>query len=552
MITAQTHYRAFFDVEVAPGKSLECVDFARSVRKWITEKEGGHTHLGKAWFFNGGGWKKPEDERVHVHTASDGVVTSPMSTWSARYEHPDAEHKCRLWISDVTVQKVTEGCFRFAMHVYYRIAPGFVGEEPPLPSPGTPKLILRMLSSKDYSVTAGTSKLTGEFSNVTLGDAKALAEDILNDGRRIPYVVVSEILDGEALLDPRDLAWRLAGNASVFLVRREASDELNYFLGDLVSCGLGMVRIYQPMPRNTREDSRRHRYYLPETIGELGAEVVSGQITTGLARRGRIWVERRPGSFEDVQALIRRTRMEKLIAAAKNDSSEKGKDELIGLYEQMLKDAEEEGKNNRASMDSLETECESLRNSLDKGTSLAAHLRHRVSEVEEKLNQMTAKQAELSALDDFATLPATLEDVVRRIASIHSKTLEFTDDAVASAKGAEFSDLQTAWELLWHMGTVLNALVFKEQSKDLEASFKDKTGFDLAMTEGKMTQKDAKFTKRRRIRHNGLDYDITPHVKAEKNKRHLRVHFAINRDEGKVVIGHCGDHLETYGTKRLS
>jgi hypothetical protein len=55
----------------------------------------------------------------------------------------------------------------------------------------------------------------------------------------------------------------------------------------------------------------------------------------------------------------------------------------------------------------------------------------------------------------------------------------------------------------------------------------------------------------RRVRYDGQDVDITPHVKwGNRVPKLLRVHFYVDRQKGKLVIGHCGDHLDTYGTRR--
>ena len=54
----------------------------------------------------------------------------------------------------------------------------------------------------------------------------------------------------------------------------------------------------------------------------------------------------------------------------------------------------------------------------------------------------------------------------------------------------------------------------------------------------------------RKIVHNGKERDITPHVKAGNKARLLRVHFCVDQDEKQIIIGHCGDHLDTYGTRR--
>jgi hypothetical protein len=45
--------------------------------------------------------------------------------------------------------------------------------------------------------------------------------------------------------------------------------------------------------------------------------------------------------------------------------------------------------------------------------------------------------------------------------------------------------------------------------------------------------------------------DITPHVKFDNRKpKMLRLHFTVCRDTHRLVIGHFGDHLENYSSRK--
>jgi hypothetical protein len=75
--------------------------------------------------------------------------------------------------------------------------------------------------------------------------------------------------------------------------------------------------------------------------------------------------------------------------------------------------------------------------------------------------------------------------------------------------------------------------------------------FELALTEGKQTKKDARLMALRKITHAGEEFDITPHIKYGNRKpKMLRLHYAIMREAKRLVIGHFGDHLENYSTRK--
>ena len=48
----------------------------------------------------------------------------------------------------------------------------------------------------------------------------------------------------------------------------------------------------------------------------------------------------------------------------------------------------------------------------------------------------------------------------------------------------------------------------------------------------------------------GKEVDISPHIKGRNVKTAFRLHFYIDRDEEKIVIGHAGEHMDTAGTPR--
>ncbi len=137
------------------------------------------------------------------------------------------------------------------------------------------------------------------------------------------------------------------------------------------------------------------------------------------------------------------------------------------------------------------------------------------------------------------------------IQRLHPGKVVFTKRALDSTKDRKDSLAGTDWELLWAMATTLHNLVSCEECGDLEKRFKDLTGFDLAMTEGRHTKKDKKFMAMCREEFDGQIIHVTPHVKYGNNEpRLLRVHFFIDKSSVRLVVGHCAGHLETYGTQR--
>jgi hypothetical protein len=93
---------------------------------------------------------------------------------------------------------------------------------------------------------------------------------------------------------------------------------------------------------------------------------------------------------------------------------------------------------------------------------------------------------------------------------------------------------------------------FEDGEKDLEGKFKAKSGYDLAMSEGKMTKDDSKLMRLRELQYNGKEIDITPHVKhGNYEPKLVRIHFAFDDGSKKIIVGHIGRHIPNYTSKKM-
>ena len=154
-------------------------------------------------------------------------------------------------------------------------------------------------------------------------------------------------------------------------------------------------------------------------------------------------------------------------------------------------------------------------------------------------------------------LPRSLPEVIEIIERLHAGRIVFTPEAVASARTADINSAANGCEIAWkHLhaaATVLPRLAFDESVSGamLPSRFQVESGCDLTMTEGKATKADPHLVSSRVLSFDGQAWDITPHIKyGVRPPKCLRIHFALDRDKRRVVVGHCGDHLETAGTRR--
>jgi len=554
MNTAQTHYRALFDIEGNSDIDVDCTRIAKVVRKWITDREGAaaYKELGKSSFFIKGDWINLSNYNVHIHTISNKAPDAPLTVWSLRYEHPDRDHSCRRWIIDVTLQQISRKIVRFAMHVYFRIAPGYLGEDPPLPVPSIPRLIPAILDEENIIAKAGDYEFKTEFTTVMKPDAIYFAEEITAPNRLMPYVVIAENMEGSALIDPIHLAKQLAGNARVFLLKQETQNRFNDAVGYHLRCGTGMVRVYQPHATNDEHDARRHRFFLEDHIRIAKPDNVVMQLIIGLVRRGKVYLDRRPISREDVEAEITRTRLRQLKMKLFEGAPNKQISELADTFEKLLSEVDKERDNALSECEYYQNQLELIQSELDQEKQKLFAKDQQIALMQKKAKQGEETLRQLDAYKNLDELPQSISEVLHVLSKTHGVILEFTQEAYKSAADAEFTDVSSLWNALCRLSKTLSDLAFEQNSESIETEFKRLTGLELSFNEGKMTKRDKKFAHQRLIHHNGQEYDITPHLKLHKSGKYLRIHFALDRKNKKIIIGHCGDHLDTYGTRRLS
>mgnify|MGYP007101905729 CR=1 FL=1 len=108
--------------------------------------------------------------------------------------------------------------------------------------------------------------------------------------------------------------------------------------------------------------------------------------------------------------------------------------------------------------------------------------------------------------------------------------------------------------ILRSVPTTLWDLYFgKVPSANVQKDYQAQTSFELALTEGSMTNKGAKYMKQRERTYHGKTISIAPHIKGRSGnpKDNFRLHYYADAERRLIVVGHCGAHLETAGSGKV-
>lgn len=544
----QIHFRCAFDAEcVNPDWTDPFGDLIKRGRSWAERVLGLPTNaLKKKKFTTGGNFRDECAPRSSLETLcrNYNVEGMPPTYWGCRLTHPCREFSHRSWTNDLTISYRGSGVFRLVLVNSHAIG-GYLGEEPAPPNPSAPGIVQSLVTSKHWRCTSGTELLNGRPFTAYSGRVDLVKKALSDDRRGCPVVYVSCAQEtGKPLVDAGWLANLLSGTAVVYVAESpEVDNEAAHLIGNLFGTWNGGIRIYQPCVNfDSPYDARRHRFFTGPRVLELGPSEVALQIVRACCRRAPVIVSGDVASIDDIVGLARRKRLREL--ARSNGASDNSE------FEALIAAVDEDNLKLRNELEETrllqELELEDKTNTLAQVQFDYEQYKQNTQAAYSRIQDL---ERQSSSRRNLKSLPVNLEDTLRIVCSLQSDTLEFLEEAAESAREANFNNVAIAWKLLWSLAEDLHPMLFNGSVPFSDAEYRNRTGFNLAMSEGAQTQRDAKLMRLRRRMYRGDYIDITPHVGWGTGNDCLRVHFAIDQASGKLIIGHCGNHLENWTTR---
>lgn len=554
-IHTNLHYQASFDVRPNDGSSEAWKTLVKTVRAWMRERSGLGDELGKSWFYTYGSCKHSTILNQFVETnreVGEGTPDQP-EYWAARMQIQDKSAPERYWRTDIGIIARQFDEFTIGVTVTNFLRPGYLGAEPIPPAFSAPQIVERLLA--DYWMPhSGDLPLTNGPLPFGVDDVPHILALLSSTERRCPIVwVTRERTHLDPLVAPHGLTSKIAGAAAILVSEDgEAESALIDALPYRFRAMDGMVRIYQPGVRLDDDwDSGRHRYYSRNQIDDLGPSQVAVEIIRALTRRMDLGRHDAVFTLEDVQDRHRRSRLRQL-----RDAHVPGVDsELFELFEADNKRLDEKVDDLQKENEQLLIELELAKEAEQRSNDQAAIAANARVEAEKQLG---LAQRPLQAIAHFRKLPETVLECVELVAELHPQRIVFTDRAFATAKDAEFNDVKSdigdVWSLLWALATDLHDLTINQnlERRQVEQEFKARSSFEVSFTESDTTRANPKLMAMRKFEHEGKQLSMEPHAKLDRSdrKRYLRVYFAIDKDLGRIVVNHCGDHLDNAATRK--
>lgn len=379
---------------------------------------------------------------------------------------------------------------------------------------------------------------------------------LFSEDRRRPYVLVSP-KNGvdEPLVDVDRLAEALETQA---IVVELVGDRATWNLADAFEraglarefghCFDGAVRVYHPNLRASR-NPRDHYLWLPNRIGSFG-ERATERLATEIAQV--IAIRTIPARFfslvEDWDSSARRVRVQ-----AKSQEATPAQEKKLAALQEEVDALREEREQCEREREELEAEVKELQLLLE----LAEQERDEAlqqgvpptawAQSPPASTKLDLAPAQREALRFFARhkAPRSLEDAVHIVQALYGERIVFLPSALESARqAASFQKPDKAFDLMlilaeeyWHA---------YQRGGDAEGK-KVFPGETFAPRESETVEGRKEARERRTFVFQGRPMVMWKHLKIgfkDSVSETWRLHFDTDRSTGKIVVGHCGKHLD--------
>ena len=384
--------------------------------------------------------------------------------------------------------------------------------------------VIRTLCERSR-VTVGQMRILAAPYRLNASELDEFLKLLRSPLRKLPLIFLSPYANGDKnLIDPITIASRLAGVSIVV----EASDpevtwEVSNTLGRSLSCFDGGARIYWP-GFDVGDEPRFHPLYLGTKIELLGPSIVSRAIERtvfGVAAFRFV-----PDSR--ISAIIDTVQHERRIDRLERQNSSGGQN-----WEEYAIQLDAELESTRAELSSLKAENENLKN-----------------------NQVFAfsqlSSSETDVVPDSNTVVENVTAAVERATS-ECQELVILPSAVESAKDSPFGRPADVWEALNELNEVAREWSQRKRSSgnggDLRQHLTSRgLGRRCAMHISKTTK--SKHGNRYKFEYKNQKQFFEPHITLGSGDANscASIHFILDEELEKIVIGHVGRHLPNTKT----
>lgn len=467
--------------------------------------------------------------------------TSYPFMFTAAYEHGDEKVAGRRWILefgmrqnkflssvDCSIVLRTDDKRVQGNHPTFITRPRFVQDlvEACRPISGTPGLFLKKLDTES---------------------GIPFIHEVENHDRRAPWVIISPYSDGQYPLNPEFLRNQVLGLAQVIVISTpQDAKALEDQFGRRHTCCDGGIKIIWPLPY------RNHRG-APDTVLLLPDQPdVACEPNIGLERRVLIELTNRLNAQNSLRHIAANDVIQASVRAKVYADMARARDQASHTdtsdFEELLDAADAELHAKDEKIDTLSSHNIQLESDVVRLQAEIDHLRGVVSAKQgAKVDQENVGDAAFIRESVLAMNKGnmTLSQALGLVQSMFPDRVEVLPSAIDSAKESDdgmFRHPEKAFELLSSLATdYWKTLADGGSEQQAKGAFGPNS---YSATENNLTNTGKRL---RTFYYQGEKVMMEKHLKygvKDSLATTLRIHFKWFDSEGKIVIGHCGKHLD--------
>lgn len=468
-------------------------------------------------------------EKALAKISASSIDDNKGKVWAAKVTYTGDKAADRQWVTDLFVEARTGDVTRFGAQLVCQHDSKDTAFEP-----SRPRLVRDVIEK--LAAEADATQLSNDFIEVNEDGVEELVDLLCLPERRLPVVVVSTDDDYGAQFELAKLASRISGTAHLRSLKIEPSFELTRLVGKKLSTFNGGARIYLTGLDSQHDDPYRHPLWLPPKSGwnpNAGREIAKKVLPLGFrdSESGtRFW---RLGLLRQAASRAAADAINQEGEAKQSAEIEALKLELANTMEEK-ETAESLMDEEAAKIDVLESEKALLKEE-------NYSLRQTVESLQSGANAASIAINEHDIYNLYEGEPS-LETSLNIISSIFPNRVVVLPTAIESARdSAIFKHKRKAFQMLWDLSTsYYSSLLNGKGDVDARKCF----GNSYAPKEKDTISREGK--QRRIFSYKGQSIEMMKHLKigtAGNKTETLRIHFEWISTEGKLVIGHCGAHL---------
>lgn len=376
--------------------------------------------------------------------------------------------------------------------------------------------------------------------------AAAFLSEVEREDRHWPIVIISSARDGTYHVSPERMRSLLVGIADVVEVKNDVDTfKVEETVGRRYGAWGGAVNIIFVARKGERVKFCETVLFRPNELVELveDGRTVESEIMATVTHRTNLPFSWRHISLEVVSQAAFRSQLEKSILRAKHSDES-------AEYAELLEAADNELRAKDRQVTDLRQNIEERDGQVDKLQADIKGLKHALSG---RQSSASPNDSDLSALLPLREAVAgaitdelSLEQSLNLISILFSDRVIVLDSALDAAQDSDADNFKygkKALDLLWKLANgYWQALADGLGDQQAKSAVGNNA---YAQNEGGALTSEGK--RRRTFSYRGRDFLMEKHLKIgvkDSSTETLRIHFEWLADEKRLVIGHCGKHLD--------